>query len=140
MTMGSPIVPAWFGLPMGAAVLVVLAGHLIWVGRSGMEGRRRRLRIATSGCMMLATALLVYASSMVTPREPRSFVLAWVLTAGVVAMVLVLALVDVAHTLALHRAEVRSLREEFARSRGGPGLESGLDSGREPGGGRGPAA
>jgi peptidoglycan/LPS O-acetylase OafA/YrhL len=113
----SPIAPVWFTAPLGVGGLLVIGSHLIALQHSAMEPRRRRLRTATTILLMLATPLIVYAASVARPTDPRTFVLSWVLVAALMTMVLVLALVDIAHTAAIHRAELRELRRRLAESR-----------------------
>ncbi len=113
----SPIAPVWLTAPLGAFGLLVIGSHLIGLQHAAMEPRRRRLRTATTILLMLATPLLVYAASIARPSDPRTFVLSWVLVAAIMVMVLLLAIVDIAHTTTMHRAELRELRQRLAESR-----------------------
>ncbi len=134
----SPIAPAWLTAPLGAIGLVVVGGHLLMLVHSSMDPRRRRLRLAMTGLLMLATPLMVYGASVTSPRDPRTFVLTWVLVAALMVMVLVLAMMDMAHTLVVQRAESRALRRTLAAPRAGE--QEGAPAREVPGGADGGAA
>lgn len=115
MPSSSAFLPVWVVAPLGFLTLLVLAGHLISVKNTVADARRRRIRMATSGLLMLVVPILCYGLSGATPARSREFVLVWLLVACLVMFVILLALADMLHSLSLHRAQLRELRRSLGR-------------------------
>lgn len=114
MTLASgPILNAWIGVPLGVVTLVLVAAHVALLSRVEMPESRRRIR-RVNGWIMLATIpVAVYAFCIASPAAPRAFALSWMAVLGLVAIVLMLACMDILNTLRLHRAEQREIRRGF---------------------------
>lgn len=117
MPSSSAFLPVWVVAPIGFLVLLVLAGHLISVRATVADPRRRRIRLASSGLLMLIVPVLCYGLSGATPARSREFVLVWLLVAALVMFVILLAMADMMHSLQLHRAQLRQLRKAIASGR-----------------------
>lgn len=109
----SPLVPWWVAMPLGAAVLLVLAVYLLALGGAEMDARRKRIRTANTILMMLVTPLIAYGFGVATPSRGRAYVFVWVLICSLLFMVIMLALLDMLNSLRLHRAQMRRLRESM---------------------------
>jgi len=114
MPTSSAFLPIWIVAPLGFLTLLVLAGHLISVRATVADPRRKRIRIATSGLLMLTVPILCYGLSGAAPARSREFVLVWLLVAILVMFVILLAMADMLHSLKLHRAQLRELRRSIA--------------------------
>ena len=110
--------PVWVVAPIGFLVLLILAAHLIAVRTTVTDPRRRRIRLASSGLLMLLVPILCYGLCGATPARSREFVLVWLLVASLVMFIIMLALADMAHSLQLHRAQLRQLRQSLAARKG----------------------
>lgn len=115
------MLPAWAVLPIGGAALVVTAAHVIALQSSAMPARRRRIRTANGLLMMFVTALLSWALGVApvvtnpaaTPDAARTFLLVWSIIISLVALMVVLAALDVAFTARLALADRGRLRREL---------------------------
>lgn len=122
---GSALLPAWLVLPVAGFVLLVIAGHTLSLHAQNIPPRRRRIRTACGFIMMFVTGLLAYAlaiqpdphsgvaagsAGVVGTGHGQSFVLVWTLIVAMLALMIVLAAADAAHTLYLGSVERRALR------------------------------
>lgn len=117
-SMDMPLVLWWLAAALGSGVLVVLGGHLAALGMVPMESRRRRLRATSTVLMMLSVPVGVYAFGVATPARPRPYVFVWMLIVALMMVVLLLAVLDVMHSVRLHRRQMRQLRMEARRLSG----------------------
>jgi hypothetical protein len=108
-----PLAPAWFVFPMAFLALLVLAAHVAGLSREEMPDSRRRIRTVNGVLMMFTTPLLAYAFGLADPARPRVFVIVWVLVAGLVTLILFLALSDMLNTWRLNALERRELRRQL---------------------------
>jgi hypothetical protein len=111
---GTPVVPWWLAMPVAAALLVVLARYLIVIAGADMEARRKRIRLANTFLMMLVTPLVAYGFGVVTPSRPRAYFFTWTLIVSLLLMIILLALLDMANSVRLHRTQVRELRRNLS--------------------------
>jgi len=111
------IAPAWLVMPFAGLTLLVLAGHVLALGRGPMPASRRRIRTVNGVLMMATTPLVAYGFAMATPDLPRTFVMVWTLSSAMVFLVLTLAGLDVMNTLRLNHRERRRLRTLMRESR-----------------------
>lgn len=138
MTDAGPIAPAWAVLPTAMIALVIVAGHMqaMWeAGRRGLVPPSRvRIRTVNGFVMMVTTCLAAYSFGIVTPGRPGMFLLAWSAVAGLLAIIILLALIDVLNTARLSlkegREQRRRLRERLAEE---IGARLGVAPEREPG-------
>ncbi len=112
------LAPAWLVLPLSLLALLVVGAHWILLGRAaGVPPIRRSLRSANGLVMMLAIPVLAYGFGIVSPSNGRAFALTWILATGMLAMVLILASVDLLYTAHLARKEYTQLRKSMQESR-----------------------
>ena len=116
-TLASGLVPAWAVFPLAVLAMLVVAGHVLWLPHADMPASRRRIRIANGLLMLFTLPLAAYALGIADPSsDKRGFVLAWMMVSGMVTIVLLVAMVDLANTWRLHRRELRGMILEM-RSR-----------------------
>lgn len=114
--MHTPIIPAFFSVPMGAVLLVAVGLHLLSNNRPGVPASRRRIRQANAVVISITVPLLVIGSSFVVPAaQPREWMLVWLANMGLLLVSIGLAMVDAMNNIRLARAARR-------------GLERGLDA------------
>lgn len=126
MTDSGTIAPAWLVLPIAAVALLIIAGHMqaMWeAARRGLEPESRvRIRTVNGFVMMVTTCLAAYGFGIVTPDRAGMFVLAWTAVAGLIGIVVMLAVIDALNTARLswrfRREARRSLRERIEREIG----------------------
>ncbi len=115
------LLPAWLVVPIAAAAVLVLAAHVMAIQQEPMPARRRRIRTANGLLMMLVSSLLAYALGVApsvgnpttNPDAARTFLLVWSAIMSLLAVVIGLAALDVAHTASLAVGVRRKLREEL---------------------------
>ncbi|CAG0968217.1 hypothetical protein PHYC_01100 [Phycisphaerales bacterium] len=113
-----PLAPTWLVMPLSALTLLVVAGHLLLLLRADMPPSRRRIRTASGLLMMFTLPIGAFALALADPvLNQRAFALSWMLTAGLVTLILALAMLDMLNTWRLHRVELRELREHLRQSR-----------------------
>lgn len=113
-----PIASAWLVMPLAGVALLVVAGHILLLLRADMPASRRRIRIASGLLMMFTLPIGAFACGIADPvLSQRAFALAWMLTAGLVTLVLALAVLDMLNTWRLHRLELRELRQRLREAR-----------------------
>ncbi len=114
-----PIAPAWLVLPVAILAMLVVAGHVLLLYRAEMPPARKRIRTVNSLLMMFTIPLTAAAFSLVPPAQPhtRLFVMLWMLVAGLIVLVLFLAMVDIVITFFAHRAERAELRRQIIAAR-----------------------
>lgn len=111
-----PILSAWIGVPLGVATLLLVAAHVALLSRVDMPESRRRIRRVNAWIMLVTIPVAIYAFCVASPAAPRAFALSWMAVLGLVAIVLMLACMDMLNTLRLHRAEQREVRRGFIES------------------------
>ena len=107
------MLPLWLVAPIGFLTLLVLAGHLLSIRTSVADPRRRRIRAASSGLLMLTVPIFCYGLTGTSPARSREFVLVWLMIAVLLLFVIMLALTDLIHTMQLHRAQLKQLRKSI---------------------------
>lgn len=112
------LVPPWLAFPVAAFLVVAIAIHLQSLKVAEIPESRRRIRTANGWVMLIATPVTAYAFGAVTTQNPRVYVLAWLAVAGLLAMVVILALLDVVNNRRIHREEARELGRDFAIMQG----------------------
>tara|TARA_R100000687_G_scaffold51035_1_gene40652 strand:+ start:251 stop:697 length:447 start_codon:yes stop_codon:yes gene_type:complete len=117
-----PIAPTWFVLPLALIALVLQAGYLIAIrelGSDRMPPSRRRIRVATGWLSMFAIPLSAYGFGIARPSEAGTFTVVWMMVIGLIAAIVMLAVLDALNTMRLHRKAGnkvhRELRENLRR-------------------------
>jgi len=104
---------------MAAFAAVVIAGHLMALQEATRRGdvppSRWRIRAANGSVMLMTVPLIAYAFGIATPDRPGMFMLAWTAVTGLLAIILLLAAIDMFNTwrmlTAQHRRDRGKLRE-----------------------------
>lgn len=121
MPMNGPLLSIWVSGPVAVLALGAMTWYSLRLRSRPMPRTRRRLRKMGTLVHLLLVPMLVYALSIVDPStEPGRFLVAWLCVLLLVAVTLVVALLDIANNIRLHRAEKRLLARDL-------GLRSGAD-------------
>jgi hypothetical protein len=116
--LAAAIAPWWAVLPTAVVAMLVVAGHVMLLPGAAMPASRRRIRAANGLLMLVTLPLAAYAVGAADPDvDPRRFVLAWMLTAGLLVIILGLAMLDILNTLRLRSRERREAIDDLARAR-----------------------
>ncbi|MDI1289724.1 MAG: hypothetical protein PSX37_07235 [bacterium] len=108
-----PLAPAIIVFPFAIIVLLVLAVHAAVLFRTDMPPSRKRIRLANAALMLFTTPVIAYGFGWIDPAvHKRPFVVTWTLVAGLVVLILFLALFDAVNNLRIQRAELRNIRRE----------------------------
>lgn len=137
--------PWWVVVPLTAVVMLTIAAHVQAVQGSEMPASRRRIRLANGLLMLVTTPMLAFAVTVSHRGSPRAFAAAWVLVMALLAMIVFLALLDIANTVRLNARERAALGREAAEAlardtararaeRGGAGTSGGMGEGAGAGG------
>lgn len=115
MIASGPLIPMWIGLPLGVAMMLIVAAHAMVVAETTHPASRRRIRQANGGLMLVLIPLLTAGFSLIDPqREPRLWVLVWLAALPMLCFVVLFAGLDVLNTWRLMRLRRRRLRAEMA--------------------------
>src|SRR5216684_4131621 len=119
MPEADPIIPSWLALIAGSLTLVLIASHLLALNSAtDIDGRRRRIRMTNAVLMMLVVPFITYGFGIATPSRGRMYVYVWVVTASLLIMIILVALIDMLHSWQLNRVHMREVRQQLAISRG----------------------
>ncbi len=121
LLVSTTILPGWVVLPVAAATMLVVAGHVLATHAGDLPMRRRRLRVVNGILMLFVTAFLAYALGVAAvveeptarPRETREFVIVWLLIIGLLGVVISLAGADAIATLVHGWQARRELRRQM---------------------------
>lgn len=115
--LASAMLSAWLVVPLAGATMLAIAIHIVGLQSPSVPPRRRRIRTANGLIMLVLTALLAYALGVepepvtgVASQSGRSFLMLWLIILTLLAMVMLLAALDMAHTVLLGVADRRALR------------------------------
>jgi len=139
--------PWWVVVPLTAVVMLTIAAHVLAVQSAEMPASRRRIRLANGMLMLVTTPMLAFAVTVSHRGSPRAFAAAWVLVMALLAMIVFLALLDIANTVRLNARERAALGREAAEAlardaararaeRSGGGGRGGVGGGTEGSDGR----
>ncbi|HHN78211.1 MAG TPA: hypothetical protein ENK11_05990 [Phycisphaerales bacterium] len=111
---GPTILPFWFVGPLAGLTMLVIAGHLLAMrdAKDRIPASRYRIRTVNGGIMLVAVPLLASAFSVIPTNRPRPFLLIWTACIGLLAVVVVLALLDAINNARLGLLEAQRLHEE----------------------------
>jgi hypothetical protein len=115
------LVPPAVVLPIAAVLMLIVAAHLLALPAAQMPASRKRIRTTNGVVMLFTVPLVAYVFGLVTPANHTKFVLAWTAVAGLMLIIMVLAVLDVFNTVRINRQQKRELREQFQKLRGSAG-------------------
>lgn len=116
LVQGDAVLPFWLVAPLAAVTMIVVAGHLLALrsARERIPASRYRIRSVNGGMMLALTPLLACAFGVVSPDDQKLFVLIWLTCAGLLGIVVLLALVDGLNNFRLGRRAAEAIRDEHA--------------------------
>lgn len=117
MNSTAPLLPGWVVLPVAIVLLLVVATNLLILLSAPMPPSRRRIRIATGWLMLILVPLGAAAFGVVTPSDPRAFLMIWTLVIALLLILIVLSVLDVFNTGRLYRQEREKLKKEAESER-----------------------
>ncbi len=113
-----PMAPLWLVGPIAVLTMLILAGHVHLTARICTPESRRRIRMATGMLGLTIVPIATVALSIIVPANQRLFEVAWMLIAGLIVIVLLLAFLDMFNTFRIYlaaRQELRKSRESLSR-------------------------
>lgn len=116
----APLLPVWVVLPVAACMLLVVALHLMLLLKSDMPASRRRIRTLNGWIMLFLVPIGAAAFGVVTPSDPRLFVLIWIVVILMLVLLIGLAMLDMVNTTRLYRRERDDVSDLIRKSTGGP--------------------
>lgn len=105
-----PMAPLWIVGPLAILTMLLLAGHVHLTARICEPESRRRIRMATGMLALTIVPIATAALSIIAPANQRLFAVAWMLVAGLIVIVLLLAFLDMFNTFNIYIAARRELR------------------------------
>ncbi len=111
--MSGGVLPLWVLVPPAAIMMLVLAGYVHALRESDVPESRRRIRTASSLVMIVLQPLLVYLFGIGNASQPRPFVFTAALVLGLVALLVVLAIMDAINNTKLAAQQRARWRQEF---------------------------
>ncbi|MEO1716059.1 MAG: hypothetical protein AAFR76_03010, partial [Planctomycetota bacterium] len=90
--MNGGVLPLWVLVPPAAIMMLVLAGYIQALRESDVPESRRKIRTASSLVMIVLQPLLVYLFGIGGAHQPRPFVFTAALVLGLVALLVILAI------------------------------------------------
>lgn len=121
LTLAETMVSPWLAIPAASVAMLMLAGHVLGMARLGndeLPASRRRIRTSNGLVMMFTCPMGAYALGIADVHDARRWTLAWTMLAGLVVIVVFLALLDMLNTLRLYAGEKRKLRRELREGSG----------------------
>ncbi len=116
-TFDEPALPLWLVVPIAAAVMLMLAGHVIALREvEDIPEGRRRIRIAGSVVGLMLTPQVVYLFSIATTNDPRTFAMVWMSVICMLTAIVLIAIVDAVYTARLTICTQRLLAEEIRQA------------------------
>ncbi len=108
------MLPILLVAPLAGVTMLVVAGHLLAMraARERIPASRYRIRSVNGGMMLALVPMLACAFAVVSPDDQKLFVLVWLSSAGLMGIVVVLAMIDGLNNLRLARREAERLRDE----------------------------
>jgi len=114
-----PIIPLWITVPIAMGLMIAVWLHAIILVRSDEPASRKRIRLANAAIMMLTAPLFAVGFSVIGPEShPREWAMTWMLGAGLLAIIIALAMTDAVNTMRLAIRTQRALRRHLHRSLG----------------------
>lgn len=105
-----PMAPLWIVGPIAILTMLILAGHVHLTARICEPESRRRIRMATGMLALTIVPIATAALSLIPPANQRLFAVAWMLIAGLIVIVLLLAFLDMFNTFRIYLAQRREIR------------------------------
>lgn len=113
-----PILPPVLILPLAAVAMLVTCAHLVWMQRTPMPPTRRRIRTVTGVLSLFTITLTAIGFGVISPDQPRPFLLVWLTVIGLLGILVLLAAIDMANNVRLHAAERKHIRSQLTRLQG----------------------
>lgn len=120
----TPLAPLWLVAPMALLAMLAVASHVLLLWSSTMHPSRRRIRLFNGLIMLVAIPIATYAFGIVTPAHAGLFQFAWLLTAGLLLIILLLAILDALNSLRLHALETRRILRKARPDPKPPGADT----------------
>lgn len=115
-----PALPLWALIPPAFLFMLVLAASIKAMQQAEMPESRRRIRTSASLIMMALMPLLVYLFGIGSAQSPRPFIFTWALVMGLLAILVILAMMDAINNTRIAtrrrvelRRELRALRRDL---------------------------
>jgi hypothetical protein len=108
-----PLAPTWLVVPLAVFALLVIAAHVLALDKAEMPASRKRIRKVNGLLMMFTVPLVAYAFGVANPSNARVFVMVWMIVAGLVFLVLMLAMLDIVNTWRVTWKERRQLKRQI---------------------------
>lgn len=115
----TPIAPGWIVLPLAGITCVLIAGYITALREapeSLVPPSRKRIRTVSGVVAMMTVALSGFGFGYVPPSDARTFVVVWVTVTALLALVLLLAGIDLFDSWRLARAARTKRREVIAHA------------------------
>ena len=108
------LIPWWIGVPMGALMMLMVAGHALSLRSAKIPASRRRIRQANAGLIVVLVPLLTAGTSLINASaQPMLWVQVWIAAMLLLMAVIGFAVLDMVNTARL----ARSRRDELAHER-----------------------
>jgi len=111
------LAPYWVVVPVAVLAMLVVGGHVLLIDRSDQPAARKRIRTVNGLLMMFTVPVIAAGFGFVPPAEARLFLMTWMLGVCLILLVLVLALMDIAASMLIHRRERVELQRQIAEAR-----------------------
>ncbi len=119
--MSGVVVPIWATGPLALALMGAVMVHLLVLAPRVEPASRRRIRTVNGWVMLVAVPMVAAGFSVVSPTtQPAVWVLVWMVAIGLIVLAVLLAVIDAANTVRLHRRLRDHLRQ---------GMEGEVESG-----------
>jgi hypothetical protein len=112
-----PMAAGWVVFPVCMLAMLVIGGHVLLIDRSDQPPVRKRVRTVNGLLMMLTIPVVGAGFGFIPPSDTRLFLMTWTLAVGLILLVLLLALLDIATSLVIHRRERAELRRRIVEAR-----------------------
>lgn len=120
-----PMAPLWAVGPIAILTMLILAGHVHLTARICEPESRRRIRMATGMLGLTIVPIATFALAIIAPANQRLFAVAWMLIAGLIVIVLLLAFLDMFNTFRIYIGARRELRRSARESLANRGANAG---------------
>lgn len=115
-----PVISAWFGVPIAAVLMLMVAAHALAMRDTDHPASRKRIRQANAVLILLTIPVLTAGFCLINPHtHAREWALIWGAAFAMLAFVVLLAIADMLNTVRLARDARRALRRELVSPEAG---------------------